>query len=95
MLTKCQILSQLVVLFKEQNNRDPTEEEMNQWMSVLKEASLEGAEAVNAANGAEDDPDDADPDDACKQGPPCLKPLDSTSEEEDAKPEPKRKRAKR
>ena len=36
------ILSQLVELFKTENGRDPTEEEMAQWVETLKAASEEG-----------------------------------------------------
>jgi len=37
------IFDQLVALFKEQNGRDPTEAEMQQWRDTLAEANAEGA----------------------------------------------------
>ena len=40
------ILSQLVDLFKAENGRDPTEEEMAQWVQTLKEAAAEGGLAL-------------------------------------------------
>ena len=36
------ILWQLVDLFKAENGRDPSEEEMAQWVQTLKEAAAEG-----------------------------------------------------
>ena len=36
------ILAQLVELFKAENGREPTEEEVQQWMQTLKEAAEEG-----------------------------------------------------
>jgi hypothetical protein len=36
------ILAQLVDLFKAENGRDPSEEEMAQWVQTLKEAAAEG-----------------------------------------------------
>ena len=40
------ILAQLVELFKAENGREPTEEEVQQWMQTLKEAAEEGGLAL-------------------------------------------------
>ena len=40
------ILAQLVELFKAENGREPTEEEVQQWMQTLKEAAEEGGLAI-------------------------------------------------
>ena len=40
------LLDQLVELFIQQNGRQPTEEEIAQWMQTLKEATAEGGLAI-------------------------------------------------
>ena len=40
------ILAQLVELFKAENGREPTEEEVQQWMQTLKEAAEQGGLAL-------------------------------------------------
>ena len=35
------LLEELMDLFKEQNGRDPTDEEVKQWMETLKEVNQE------------------------------------------------------
>ena len=40
------IMAQLVELFKTENGREPTEEEVQQWMQTLKEAAEDGGLAL-------------------------------------------------
>ena len=39
-------MAQLVELFKTENGREPTEEEVQQWMQTLKEAADDGGLAL-------------------------------------------------